>query len=117
MKTTVLVFVGVILVLCAGLLFEQLRRISTLGLLVSGLVVLGSMLALWTILPAQARYGIEKRASAARVVIKSKVVEIAGTWSADAPRLPAAVPPACKKNEFYSRISKACVPEWNIKTR
>ena len=117
MKTTVLVFVGVIAVLCAGLLFEQLRRISTLGLLVSGLVVLSSMLALWTILPAQARYGIEKSARAARVAIKTRVVEIAGTWRADVPHLPAAAPPACKRNEFYSRISRACVPEWNIKTR
>jgi len=117
MKTTVLVFVGVILVLCAGLLFEQLRKISTLVLIVSALAVLGSMLALWTILPAQARYGIEKSASAARTAIKSGVVEIAGTWSANAPRPLATIPPACKRNEFYSRVSKACVPEWNIKTR
>lgn len=117
MKTTVLVFVAIILVLCAGLLFEQLRKISALGLAVSAVALLGSAVALWTILPAEARHGIERRAGAARVAIKSKVVEIAGTWSADAPRRPPAVPPACKKNEFYSRIEKACVPEWNIKAR
>jgi hypothetical protein len=117
MKTTVLVFLAIILVLCAAILLERLREASPLALAAGTIAMLASTLALWTILPAEARHNIERRAGAAGIAIKGKVAEIADVLSADAPRRSPPARTACRRNEFYSRISKACVPEWNIKAR
>ena len=138
MKSTVLIFLALIVVLCAGILFEHLRKVSPLRLTAGVLAMIASAVVIWDVLPARAKHEIGHRADAVRVAIKGQVAEIAdeifparpkprcppGQVSSrdkcvalidDVVRAPPSTPGRCKTNEYFSRFSKTCVPEWNVR--
>ncbi len=138
MKSTVLIFSALIVVLSAGILFEHLRKVSPLRLTAGVLAMIASAVVIWDVLPARAKHDIGHRADAVRVAIKGKVAEIAdeifparskpscpsGQVSSqkkcvasidDVARTPPSARGPCKTSEYFSRFSKTCVPEWNVR--
>jgi len=138
MKPTVLIFSALVLVLSAGVLFERLRKVSPLRLTAGVLAMLASAVVIWDALPAQAKRDIGHRADAVRVAIKGMGAEIAdeifparskpscpsGQVSSqnkcvasidDVVRTRPSAPGPCKTNEYFSRFSRKCVPEWNVR--
>jgi hypothetical protein len=138
MKSTVLIFSALIVVLSAGILFEHLRKVSRLRLTAGVLAMIASAVVLWDVLPARAKHDIGRRADAVRIAIQGQVAEIAdevfaarskpscppGQVSArdkcvasidDAARTTPSAHGPCKTNEYFSRFSKTCVPEWNVR--